>query len=311
MAGVKVRLSMRERLRLLLLKLKSRKEYKAEKSRLRLGLYSTRAREFDKSFEFPFSRRRSAASFKHSGHTGDIIYSLPTVFALTDSAAINLNCGMSSQLPSSFDHPYGKEQLPERVVRLLTPLLLEQKGIHSVQIWSEGSEVDFDLDLFRDSPQDLSSGSIAQWYFPIFGVAPDVSLPWIQVEDKGGFSGSVVLARSSRYRNESIDYSFLKRYSGLKFVGIEAEFMDMRKAIPNLEFVPVADFLQLAQVIRSASLFIGNQSFPYSLAEAMKVPRILEQCLYAPNVIPVGGVAHPIRFQKQFEYVASQLIESI
>jgi hypothetical protein len=30
--------------------------------------------------------------------------------------------------------------------------------------------------------------------------------------------------------------------------------------------------------------------------------------LYAPNVIPVGGVAHPVLFQKQFEYVASRLI---
>ncbi len=308
MAGVKIRLSVSDRLRLLLMKLRSRERYKAEKSRLRLSLYSSKARAFNDNFSFPFSSRAALASFKHSGHTGDVIYSLPTVFALAESASIHLNCSTSSQLPPNFDHPYGKEQLPERVAHMLAPLLLTQKRIQSVQIWSNDTAIDFDLDLFRDSPQDLGAGSISHWYFPIFGVAPDISVPWIELDDSGQCSGSVVLARSSRYRNDSLDYGFLKKYPNLKFVGLESEFLDMRKTIPNIEFIPVANFLELGQVIRSASLFIGNQSFPYSLAEAMKVPRILEQCLYAPNVIPVGGVAHPALFQKQFEYVASRLI---
>ena len=41
------------------------------------------------------------------------------------------------------------------------------------------------------------------------------------------------------------------------------------------------------------SLFIGNQSFGYACAEAMKVkPRVLEVCSWAANVIPHGEEAY-------------------
>jgi hypothetical protein len=40
--------------------------------------------------------------------------------------------------------------------------------------------------------------------------------------------------------------------------------------------------------IRGSKLFVGNQSFPYSLAEAMKHPRVLEVCPICPNCCPQG-----------------------
>jgi hypothetical protein len=50
----------------------------------------------------------------------------------------------------------------------------------------------------------------------------------------------------------------------------------------------VSDFLQLACALSVCKLFIGNQSMAYAIAEAIKAPRCLEICWYAPNVDPAG-----------------------
>ena len=192
---------------------------------------------------------------------------------------------------------------------MLIPLLLKQKYIKSVKHWMEDTQVDFDLDIFRQTPQNFRAGTTPNYYFPLFGVAPDTSKPWISVETDGTFNDFIVLARSCRYRNNSIDYSALNRYGKIYFVGLETEFEEMRGEIKKLEYVKVRDFLELAIVIKSSKLFIGNQSFPFALAEAMKTPRVHEVCPWVPNVIPNGGVAHSILFQKQFDFVVNNIME--
>lgn len=288
---------------LLLMKIFSRKKYNDEKDAMRLLNFSEEAKNYNEQGVFQFSRKRNSASFKHSGHTGDIVYSLPTVRALADSSDIYLSTNIKASLPSSFKHPYGDSQLPEKAVELLRPLLLSQNYINSVDMYVENQTLDFDLDLFRKTPQMLVAGSISQWYFSVFGVSPDISQPWIFLENDASAKDYIIISRSSRYLNESLDYGFLKKYPKLGFVGLPSEYQEMKKSLPSMQYFEVSNFLELALVIRSSLLFIGNQSFPYSIAEAMKVPRLLEQCLYAPNVVAVGGFAHPIVFQKQFEFV--------
>ena len=82
----------------------------------------------------------------------------------------------------------------------------------------------------------------------------------------------------------------------------------MREKLPALGPVRVNDFLQLANMIRSCRLFIGNQSFPYALAEAMKVRRVLELDPSTPNVVPCGGEGYDVLFQKQFERVVDRML---
>ena len=48
-------------------------------------------------------------------------------------------------------------------------------------------------------------------------------------------------------------------------------------------------------------IFIGNQSVAYPIAEALKVPRILEACPYFPVVQPVGDDAFDFYYQPHFE----------
>ena len=41
--------------------------------------------------------------------------------------------------------------------------------------------------------------------------------------------------------------------------------------------------------ILNSDVYIGNQSFFFSIAEGLKVKRLLEVCEICPNVIPNGG----------------------
>jgi hypothetical protein len=69
----------------------------------------------------------------------------------------------------------------------------------------------------------------------------------------------------------------------------------------------VSNFLELARVIAGCKFFIGNQSFPFAVAEGLKVPRALELCFECPNVIPEGPQAYDFLYQPQFEKIVREL----
>ena len=100
---------------------------------------------------------------------------------------------------------------------------------------------------------------------------------------------------------------FLKKYPDKLFVGIEKEYEDMRQVLPDLKFQPVSDFLEMATIINSCKLFIGNQSFPFSIAEALKTTRLLESYYKRPNVIVEGDGGNDFLYQPQFEYSVKRL----
>ena len=61
------------------------------------------------------------------------------------------------------------------------------------------------------------------------------------------------------------------------------------------------NFLEMANIIKSSKLFIGNMSAVYPIAEAMKTPRLLEACPEFPVVQPVGGDGYDFYYQPHFE----------
>ncbi|RYE27215.1 MAG: hypothetical protein EOP45_01925 [Sphingobacteriaceae bacterium] len=99
----------------------------------------------------------------------------------------------------------------------------------------------------------------------------------------------------------------MKNYDHTIFIGVKSEYEDMQKAIPNLKTIQVKNFLELAQIIAGCKVFIGNQSFPYSVAEGLKVPRILEAYYHLAHVIPEGENAHDFYYQNHFESLVKQL----
>jgi hypothetical protein len=142
-------------------------------------------------------------------------------------------------------------------------------------------------------------------------VFPSLSEPWLIAPKDSTMYSAIVIARSHRYRNPHINYNFLQKYSNVFFVGVEEEFLDMKSSLPNLKYKPVNDFLEMATLINSCKLFIGNQSFPFSIAEGLKVNRLLEVYYKSPNVIVEGKGAHDFLYQPQFEKTVEHLLAII
>lgn len=248
-------------------------------------------------------------SFKHSGNAGDIIYAIPAMIALSKGKPIHLYLNINQKGHyGKYPHPLGGMMLTEKMMEMMKPLLLNQSNIALIEVYT-GQAVDYDLDIFRKFPIWLSRGNISRWYFLVFPATYPIHLPWLKVDGDNSVKDYIVIARSQRYRAPGIDYSFLSRYKKILFVGVQAEYEDMKQMIPHIEHRPVDNFLQLAQLIQGCKLFIGNQSFPFSIAEALKTTRLLELYFQAPNVTVMGEQGYDFCFQPQFEHLVKKLYE--
>ena len=227
-------------------------------------------------------------TFKHSGHAGDIIYSLASIAHICKKkeakAILYIACNVKTDLKN---HPSGSVMIPDKMYEFLRPLIVIQKYIAGVEKY-DGREVDYDLDLFRTQfPNiNLSATAITHWYGMVYPeLFPDLSYPWIRVSPI--LHNEVILARTERYLNAltnpqgNIDKGI--------FMGTKREWDIVNQLPNNLQYKQVESALEMARMISGAKYVISNQTLFFAIAEAMKVPRVLEQYWYAPNVIPTGG----------------------
>ena len=254
---------------------------------------------------------KDAVHFKHFGLIGDIIYAIPTMLALAQGRQIHLHLQINqkSLYKKGMKHGNKDKILTEKSVELVAPLILSQPGFAVCDILSD-QRVDYDLDYFRKYPFDYNRGHICRWYFQTYGITADLSKPWLTVTPDPAFKDEIVIARSFRYRAPGISYAFLNQYPNLSFIGLKEEYDDLKSQIPSLKFIAVNNFLELAKVIAGCQFFIGNQSFPFSVAEALKVKRVLEVYFECPNVIPEGKDAYDFCYQPQFEKVIQELVSN-
>lgn len=252
---------------------------------------------------------KSDVHFKHSGNAGDIIYALPAAYKLAGEGSVHLHLNVDApgKYKKNFRHPLGSVMLNNKMVDMLRPLLLYQDKIKECSVYTD-QQIDFDLDLFREYPLG-TGGNIARWYFLVFADYTDLAVPWLKAPVDERFKDSIVISRSFRYRTPGLDYGFLSKYPRLYFAGMPDEYEDMKKMIPNIEHVPVKDFLELATLINSCKLFIGNQSFPFSVAEGLKQTRLLEVSYRVPNVMVEGKGGYDFCYQPQFERIVKKLYE--
>lgn len=243
--------------------------------------------------------------FKHSGNLGDLIYSIPTILELAKKEPIDLLVGIGAPTQYSAAHPAGNVQINDAAYEFILPLLQSQKYINSVSDVSFADQTfDINLDVFRSVlPQcgyRFDYGDICRWYNYVFNTYPDLTKKWIDVSkidfDTNTFlpegitkkiiNDSIVVARSSRYRNTLINYAYLNKYDNVIFLGVPSEYDDFVKSCPAAKYIPTLNALEFALILRECKLFISNQTMAFSIAEAMKIDRILEVGQMCPNVIP-------------------------
>jgi hypothetical protein len=223
-------------------------------------------------------------TFKHSGARGDIIYSLPTIAALGGGTLY-----LVRETGAYVGSPLSKQEL-----KWMRELLVGQCGITDVEEW-DGEHVAYNLDYFR-STRRLMDGNLSAAHLNSFGVKADLSLSWL---DRSKFApkhvADIIVSRSCRY-DGPLRWQELKDFERQTvFVGFEDEWNEFKK-LTGLD-VPIyrpQSYIDICQILLGSKLFIGNQSFVYSLAEALKVNRVQESCLQRPNCQPQSQNGHVV-----------------
>ena len=232
-------------------------------------------------------------TFKISGKLGDCLASLPTVKAL-GGGTILLNTANGAE----FTYEAAEALLP----------LLNSQSYCQAEHYKSG-KVDVDLDFFRRSCIPLDRSEMRRWYSFVFDVWPDLSQPCLEVEPNLDYQHSVVCNRTTRYRNELIDYKFLqdRYFEDVVFVGTKAEFVWFKQEVRRARWVETKNMLETAQIIVGSKLFLGNQSSCWWIAESTKARRVLEVYPKAPNCMPYGPDGYDCLYQPAFEKLTKEL----
>ena len=240
-------------------------------------------------------------SFLHSGQLGDLIYSLATIKELSKTHKCKLYIQINKPMSLEYGSLPKKVFLSKKSGDLILPLLKNQNFLASVDIYN-GEKIDINLDLFRDIPINLSFYS-SRWFSHICGININIEDTFLSVKPHNLIKNKIIVHRSprSRYRNAYINYKFLKNTKNLLCIGLKDEFQDLKKDINDLEFHDCKDFLEMAEIIKASKFYIGSMSPQHIIAEALKVPRLLEASPVFPVVFPIGPNAFDAYHQNHFE----------
>ena len=235
-------------------------------------------------------------TYKHSGTFGDLIYSLSVVKKMGgghfDVAIGNIeNCvAQYGYRPDEVD-PMHQGRFTERDFELLYPLLRRQSYINTVTQWHPvDTEPDVDLDRFRGVLFRGFEGNYVEAYYRTFNLpfTSDVyNETWLEADPKK--IAPVVINRTFRYRcphGTGTWQNLLEQanitHNGI-FVGTQDEHEDFEKSTGfRVNYYPVQDFKELADVIAGADLFMGNQSAAYSIAMGLGKASVLETIKIKP-----------------------------
>lgn len=265
-------------------------------------------------------------TFKHSGMQGDLIYALPAIKELCRKAGFNAHIYIF--LDRTWEM-FADDTRPEKGLitrqnyEMLKPLLMALPFIDEVSEW-KGESIHYDLDVvkYRGKEIGMPHSHISRWYGYVYPEAQsDLSQRVIDLHDLEGYqfetkdpdydfshlSNAIIVNRTFRNTNPYINYLFLNQYENVWFTGLLTEYEVFRQQVPGAKYLHVDDFLELAIAIGNCKLFIGNQSFCFSIAEQMKVPRLLEAYSEATNVIPTGPNGYDFYTQEGLETLTRQL----
>jgi len=198
---------------------------------------------------------------------------------------------------------------------MLKPLIKSQPYIEDFVEYA-GEKVDFDFDLIRQAIfTNQPNGSLNRWFNYVFPqMTSDLSKTWVEIPEtiNNPYGDKVIINFTQRHRNHNITYHFLKQYQDkIVFAGLQKERdLFCKQWDLDIPLLQVDNFYELAKIISGCKFYLGCQSFCFQLAEATKVPRILECFPMMPNVIPIGEKAYDFYHQGAVEFYVHNLINA-
>jgi hypothetical protein len=202
----------------------------------------------------------------------------------------------------------------QEIFDMMKPLLLEQEYIEGFEVY-KGEAVDLDFQITRDRKYiPMPYGDIYHWSWTVFPqLACDLSEKWLGIHKKMDaldiYLNKIVVNFTERYRNPYITYYFLRQYQkNIIFLGnIEEHKKFCEQWDLKITHVTVENFVELAHLIDNCKFFLGNQSFCFHVANAMKMPRILEVCSQFPNTLPNGKDGYSFIYQDALTFYFDKL----
>lgn len=243
--------------------------------------------------------------FYHSGAFGDIIYSVP--FCLSCVGTYNVQDLEKNKYTLLLDlccchKPNGNFDVAYENLKLVAQLMAIQPYVRQVMCQKKISWGDYgalDLGIFRKGKVNMACGDISLRYNFIRRQLNyyNVYQPWLvvpQTDKFNQFKKKIVIFRSPRYRNNKVNYSPLRQFvKDCIYIGLQKQYTLF--CIQNgfkPQFLRLNNFIQACQLMKSCAFVVGNQTFLFSLAQALKVPRLLEMCYSQPDVIVHGNGAN-------------------
>lgn len=215
-------------------------------------------------------------SFKHSGTSGDLIYSLAIMKKLGGGEFyLHLN-----QIDWIGQHFYGNQnggphrgRMNMQDFQFMKSFMESQEYITKFGVLDPATtEISHNLDKFR-APFVGHPGNYLDLYSSVFGVTDEqikkeIRLtPWLSVPSPTIIDGrTIVINRTDRWLPPNPSPQWITwKHQGLDekslFVGLPHEYELFRKNIGwNIPFVETKTMLELASVIDGGEAFIGNQS---------------------------------------------------
>lgn len=203
----------------------------------------------------------------HAGDLGDTVYAIPSLRRLANPAHLVLypNPGSTRVL------------MDQNNANMLIPLINVQRGITAEwkpTFGSEGLRLDFGVRRFYRNGMnlaDIHSNWVGHDHW-------NREFPWFVVDHLSSYNFKIVVARSARYRSNRVNWKGLyEQFKGRAcFVGVPWEHENFEAEVGKIEYIQTPTLLEVARVIAGADIFIGNQSCPRAVAEALKVPVIVE-----------------------------------
>lgn len=217
-------------------------------------------------------------SFYHRGSLGDIIYALPTIISYGGCDCLFLR----AQYHTNF----------------LRELLERQPSIKKVELHDRREGL-INLSSFAGIALSKPSQHLVVSHLESQNKQDDCLIewktqPWLFCIESNNVADIIVNRTGHYHDKQELDWSILGQYKDrCKFVGYRKEWKQFIRAYKiDIGFHPTENALELAQVINGSKLFIGNQSLPFALAEAMKKNRCLEAYCALNNCQPQNQNGH-------------------
>lgn len=223
--------------------------------------------------------------YKHSGATGDLIYSLPIV-KHTGGGAFYLHMNQIDWIGQNYygspPNPFHQGRMTQEDYEYMRTFMEAQEYISYFGVMEPILEITHNLDRFRP----LFVGHPCNYldlYAQVHRVNPDLMYePWLSVPTPDVIKGkSIVVNRTQRWIGTEpnpiwTDLKVQGLQDQILFVGLPEEYTAFVQATGlDVEYHPTKTMLELASVIAGADTFIGNQSQAYALAVGLGVPDIV------------------------------------